>query len=159
MIYKNKIICIICIITLALSTSLFMIGCRSDRVNSNDNVLCSASSIAEFTVNSANLSFTIPANAAITKIYISIQQNDAINGGILDIKSPTEDIFLHRMSYDPGAAVGEFETTLVQPLCVGPEGATFTFIPTSNNVITNVQVITATVVYCPNYCTTNCKMN
>lgn len=137
------------------SISILLTGCNHAKeveVDLTEKVLCPASSVTDFVDNGFILSFDIPPNAGITKIYVSIGQDTPIDSAVLRITSSSETIFLHLISKDPTTEIGEFETTLVQPLCVSADGATATIITANNNVATVAKVIAATVVYCPDYC-------
>jgi hypothetical protein len=113
--------------------------------------LCPAQTRSQTLTASSLITFEIPPNAGITKIYASFVQSEdsPIEGGEIMILSPSALEFNHWFGKDPLAAVGSFETTLVQPLCIGEEGATL-FFSTIGQIEANV--LNVTVVYCPDYC-------
>lgn len=142
------IACIICIIILVICTALEGDGSDCSRC------LCPAQTIAETDAPGDFISFDIPPNAGITKIYASLVQNpdnpiEGVEIFILSPTSPTGIAYAHWFSKDPLARVGSFETTLVQPLCIGEEGATLLY-STLGQV--DATILHITVVYCPDYC-------
>lgn len=129
-----------------IATCAAMAGNGSDGCN-----LCPAQTISQTQAPGTSISFDIPPNAGITKIYASIVQRDdaPITGGEIMILSPSALEFDHWFGKDPMASVGSFETTLVQPMCIGEEGATLFF-----SAIGQIEaaVLNVTVVYCPDFC-------
>ena len=126
--------------------------CRiKGRCSDCNRCLCPAQSKAVTKAPEDFISFELPPNAGITKIYASLVQNPAapIDGVEILIIGPLELEFAHWFSKDPLARVGSFETTLVQPLCIGEEGATLLY-TTLNQV--DATILSITVVYCPDYC-------
>ena len=121
------------------------------RCSDCNRCLCPAQSKAVTKAPEDFISFELPPNAGITKIYVSLVQNPAapIDGVEILIIGPLELEFAHWFSKDPLARVGSFETTLVQPLCIGEEGATLLY-TTLNQV--DATILSITVVYCPDYC-------
>jgi len=103
---------------------------------------------------SSSVSVPILANSCITKIYASMPNAPTAAKYILiEVKQLVTDttIFCHAL---PNlASMGPvFDTTLVQPLCVGSTGATATVTALNeNNVVIN-EFLTLTVVYCPDCC-------
>jgi hypothetical protein len=103
---------------------------------------------------SSSVSVSIPANSCVTKIYSSMPNAPTAAKYILiEVKELVMDttIFCHAL---PNlASMGPvFDTTLVQPLCVGSTGATATVTALNeNNVVIN-EFLTLTVVYCPGCC-------
>ncbi|MHC1684025.1 MAG: hypothetical protein AB6733_13895 [Clostridiaceae bacterium] len=118
-------------------------------VDLKEKILCAAQSAATFVTNQNLVTLTIPANAGITKIYASITQTQAgpIDTGQVGITLGSNRIFLQQFSKDPETSTGQYETTLVQPLCVGP-GEALVYLST----VQTAFMLTLTVVYCPDYC-------
>ena len=102
---------------------------------------------------SSSVSVTIPANSCITKIYASMpnapQKAKYILIEIVDGSS--NKFFCHALPNQPGTGI-TFDTTLVQPLCVGTTDATATVTALDQNNKPVEEFLTLTVVYCPNCC-------
>lgn len=126
-------------------TNICKCNCGGDGATS---ALCIARSVCNS--GQASTSVQIPPNACITKILASIQQTAAASRFAAITITPNVDlaqnIFCHRFLEDSQQGA-EFDTTFVQPLCVGPAGATA--LVTAANSSANV---TLTVIYCPNCC-------
>lgn len=151
------ILCIICGLSLALLLVLASLGtaflCANEvTVDLEPKVLCETRSVVGSRANFFVARVDIPPNVAITKIYCSIKQNPEVPlyFGQIEISSPPSGlIFWHRFSKDPAASVGEFETTLLQPLRIGEGGATLSLLPFDRDVNVEADFMIITVVYCP----------
>lgn len=108
-------------------------------------------------VSSSSVSFTIPTNSCITKIYASMPNAPTSAKYILIeiIDGDLDRIFCHGVP-NTGNDDPEFDTTLVQPLCVrapisgGDATIKVTALNQSNSPI-NAE-LTLTVVFCPDCC-------
>lgn len=91
----------------------------------------------------------IPPNACITKIYSSFRPGgDNTFVEVLATPNGTNvpPIFFQTY-FETSPNHGIFETTLVQPLCVGPDGATVRADAENSTTIVSINVI-----YCPECC-------
>lgn len=117
----------------------------------NKQCLCVATSQCdELEGTETDLSLTLPANSCITKIYVSGSNGGNLDSILITVNNGTEDIFCQRF-YLQGAAgpQGEqFETTLVQPLCVGDTESTVA----AEFEGSDPSEGTLTVVYCTDCC-------
>lgn len=113
--------------------------------------LCIANSVCN-SVSAGTATVIIPANSCITKIYASMP-NASQNAKYIriEITSGATTIFCHALPNEPGRGV-QFDTTLVQPLCVGNTNATATVRAFDQNNNQLNEILTLTVVYCPNCC-------
>jgi hypothetical protein len=113
--------------------------------------LCITNSVCN-SVSTGSATVTIPANSCITKIYASMP-NAAQNAKYIriEVTSGSTTIFCHALPNQPGTGV-VFDTTLVQPLCVGAEDATATVTALNQNNNQLNEILTLTVVYCPDCC-------
>lgn len=121
-----------------------------------DKVLCGARSVTTTISSADELFLEIPPNVGITKIYGSVIMGaDTINNVLLLIEDleTNEIIFRQRFMVDELIGRREFETTLVQPLCIGPQGAELSLSSHNNQLSVEVLFLTSTVVFCPDYCT------
>lgn len=157
---KKYIYCICCICAAILLSGIIVAaaimcsGSGEGNVTPSDKILCAAKSVTDSNSDVTTLSVDIPPNAGITKIYASITQNAGtpIDGGsIVILEGPA--IFAFAFDKDPQATRGKYETTLVQPLCTGPEGAVILLSSSNSNVLVPAAGLVLTVVYCPDYCT------
>lgn len=92
----------------------------------------------------------IPPNACVTKIYATFRPGVEINtfADVLILPNAVNaPAIFFQTFFENNPGRGAFETTLVQPLCVGPDGAI-------GRVTAEVQttVVSITVIYCPNCC-------
>jgi len=121
-----------------------------------DKVLCGARSVSTTISGVDELTLDIPPNVGITKIYGSVIMDvDPLNNVLLLIEDLETNEIIFRQRYMVDELIGrrEFETTLVQPLCIGPQGAELSLSPLNNQVSVEVFFLTSTVVFCPDYCT------
>lgn len=92
----------------------------------------------------------IPPNACITKIYSSFRPGTGENTFVEVLATPNgtnvPSIFFQTY-FETSPNHGIFETTLVQPLCVGPDGATVRADAEISTTIVSINVI-----YCPECC-------
>lgn len=124
-------------------------------VGLKEKMFCAAKSVSGIQSGSFSMSVAVPSNAAITRIYATIRQrmNSPIDNGAIEIRE-TEGTTTFRVGFSksPFAPVGGYETSLLEPLCVGPEGATVHLFAARSNESVNADALTLTVVYCPDYC-------
>lgn len=137
-------------------------GCDCDCCKSGQ-ALCIANSVCttNIIVNqpppvqaaSSSVSVTIPANSCITKIYASMPNASTSAKYILiEVEDGgSNKIFCHALP-NLASAGPVFDTTLVQPLCVGNTDATATVTALNQNNAPLNEFLTLTVVYCPNCC-------
>lgn len=138
---------ILCLCIIPLVFGIVLTGCSDKKevtVDLKEKILCEAESVDGEIANSSFLTASIPPNAGITKIYVGVQQKPStpIDGAFISIGP----IFTHLFSKDPGDSIGSFESTLVQPLCVGPVGADIQITTLQEDSVTNSNLITVTVV-------------
>lgn len=113
--------------------------------------LCIANSVCN-SVSTGSATVTIPANSCITKIYASMPNVPKDAKYIrIEVTAGLTTIFCHALTNDPTPGV-QFDTTLVQPLCVGNTSATATVTALDENNKPLDEILTLTVVYCPNCC-------
>lgn len=126
-----------------------------DRAACVVNPLCTAVSKTESEPNSAVVTLSLPGGARITKIYASLIQNTKcpVNNGNIAILTPEQTpSFSHAFVIDPCAVGGSYETTLVQPLCVGAEGGNVVFSVARGLDLAKAEYLQVTAVYCPGDC-------
>lgn len=116
--------------------------------------LCTTVSVVDINDNAASVDVVVPANSMITQIYASLQQDDLnpIDGGEIIIREPGplgDTIFAHRFGKDPNIGSSGYETTLVQPLNVGPVDVEAKLTTTFGAGIQAAESLEITVVYCP----------
>ena len=70
---------------------------------------------------------------------------------IIEVTTVSTTIFCHALPNEPSQEC-RFDTTLVQPLCVGSTNATATVTALNQNNQHLDEILTLTVVYCPNCC-------
>lgn len=110
--------------------------------------LCNA--VSQCDTGETTATVIVPAGSCITKIYASYQtQNASDSAGLVTISNEGGTYFCQRFESKPSSKFGIFETTFVQPLCVGDEDATVTVTGPDNT-----QSVTLTVVYCTDCCGT-----
>lgn len=114
--------------------------------------LCITNSVCD-TGTEGTATVTVPGNSCITKIYASFIKNP---GGGSDPKylfvsfDSGESSFCHFIGEGPQPNSGSLDTTLVQPLCVGPENVMVTAqAQAQGGVNTTAANVALTVVYCP----------
>lgn len=148
---KSYSINVLIILAVAVLLACIMIVVCTSLAGGNECVgLCPAQSISQSLGSGDLIEFNIPPNAGITKIYASFLQpeTDIIFGGHIMILSSVLE-YDHFFSKSPLEQIGSFDTTFVQPLCIGEEGATLFFTP-----VPRVDAsLSITVVYCPDFCT------
>lgn len=139
--------------------SLVIVGLSFTACNKKEEkVLCGAESVVGSDSDSQIATVDVPANAGITKIYVSMTQKagagDSIDGGTIVITNiaQTTTSFLYSFSKDPNQRTGNYETTFIQPLCVGPDGASVSINALQGTFGQIADRIQVTVVYCPDYC-------
>lgn len=165
--------CFLYVVTIFILITLiviaFLVGvaaCNNNNNNNNNNnytvelnpkVLCPAQSVADSDALANSLTVDIPPGAAITKIYASMKQStDApINNAFISINDnvTNDELFTIAINKNPNDVVGLFETTLVQPFCIGENGAKITILPLNLNTSVVAESLDITVIYCPDYCT------
>lgn len=123
-------------------------------VDLKEKVLCpaKAESITVFEDQEAILE--LPDNIAITKIYASIRDFNAMlpaNNANLTVSDSTGIPVNVNFKVDPADVATLYETTLVQPLCVERD-VKVEVSTLSDNVFVEVQALRLTVVYCTDYC-------
>lgn len=145
---ENFCFCFIAIfLTLALIASI-VFGFQFKNKCEDSKVLCPAISSVEVESNDTSLILQIPPNAAITKIYASVTDHEGEKRrGNIQINTASGRVFTQSFVVDPANIVSTYETTLVQPLCVGEEEATALL---SASAV--AEILEFTIVYCPNYC-------
>lgn len=164
--HTKKCNCIIAaaivIVGLILASALWFLAAKVITVNLvaeeiavdlKEKVLCPAKSMASNNNSLSQLTLNIPPNVAITKIYASVRQsagNPIDNANLFIQESGT--IFFVAINKDPNASVGYYETTFVQPLCIGSDGAILVIESLTGNSPVNAQALRLTVVYCSDYC-------
>lgn len=112
--------------------------------------LCIASSVCS-SVSTGSATVTIPANSCITKIYASMP-NASNNAKYIRVQiTGATSIFCYALPSVPSSGV-TFDTNLIQPLCVGNIAATGTVTAFNETNGTLNEILTLTVVYCPNCC-------
>lgn len=91
----------------------------------------------------------IPANSCITKIYASFIDNIGSNryAQVTILDNALINVLFNQRFVESSSSLGEFDTTLVQPLCVGPTQAIGRVIPESQTA-----AVTMTVIYCQDCC-------
>lgn len=138
-----------------VAAAIIHAGSGEKSIMLNEKILCAAQSVTDSKPDVTTLSVDIPPNVGITKIYASITQNPGmpIDGGSIVILEGTA-TFAFAFDKDPQATRGKYETTLVQPLCIGPEGAVILLSSSNSGVLVPAAALVLTVVYCPDYCTT-----
>lgn len=103
------------------------------------------------------VSLSVPANSAITKIVVTMIQDNItpIAAGYIEVFQPAPtQTFETYFPKAPGDAFISYELNFASPLCVGEDGATVFLIPLGGNL----QQVTASrlilnVLYCPDACT------
>ena len=146
-----------CYISLLLSVLALVLGviCICVRTGTEaEEVLCTTLFVTYFNEYSAIVTELVPANSKITKIYASMQQDDLlpIDGGRIEISNQGglgDTIFAHSFGKDPNIGSGGYETTLVQPLYVGPEDVEVRFVTFIGEAAQAAKLLEITVVYCP----------
>jgi|GEM_PF-763646 len=137
----------------ALASKEWKVDCNCKCQCGRRQCLCVANSVCE-SDDDGVATVTVPANSCITKIYASfVQEMGEAKFALIEGISEETIFFCHRFVEDSNFG-GEFDTTLVQPLCVGDEDVTFTvtaFAP--NGDIQDNALVTLTVVYCEDCCT------
>lgn len=127
-------------------------------VDLQPRVFCASETRADIDGDTEQLSIDIPPNAAITKIYASVRRqpsDTALNNVTIAInENVTLDLlFITNFNVDEDDMIGSYESTLLHPLCVGPNGATIRVTSLDDNYFLTISDrIAATVVYCPDYC-------
>lgn len=142
---------------------LILTGCKLDcmktRVKLEDKVLCAATGATKTSSpGDSVMSLALPSNAAITKLFVSIWQEPGmpIDSGNLTILGEPGTIFELDFSKDPDVKVGNYETTFIQPLCIGEEElATAILTAYSGQSLGAPLKMIITVIYCPDYCLEN----
>lgn len=122
-----------------------------DNGNQKKACLCVATSAcAVASKGDTEISVTLPANSCITKIYTSGKNGIQFDSILVTVNNGTGDIFCYRFYLRESLGLQEdnFETTLVQPLCVGSEEATVT----AKFEGGCIDEGTLTVVYCEECC-------
>lgn len=117
--------------------------------------LCPAVSDTAKMEDASCVTLTLPGGVGITKIYACVLQDPCkpIDSGHISIGASEDDCyFAHCFPKDPCASEGNFETTLVHPLIVGPEGGVVVFTVANGLCPTSAKVLEVTVVYCPVPC-------
>lgn len=121
-------------------------NCDGGGGGNETTALCIASSVADEGIGSAVV--IIPANSCITKIYASFRDNIGINRfAQVTVLDNAANVFFNQRFVEDFSNSGEFDTTLVQPLCVGTTQATGRVISESQTAM-----VTITVVYCLGCC-------
>lgn len=154
--YMVTVFILITLIVIAILVGVAFFN-NNQTVELNPKVLCPAQSVADADALANSLTVDIPPGAAITKIYASMKQSsDAlINNAFISINDnvTNDELFTIAINKDPNDVVGLFETTLVQPLCIGVNGARITILPLNLNTSVVAESLDITVIYCPDYCT------
>lgn len=165
--YTKKCNCIIAaaivIVGLILASALWFLAAKVITVNLvaeeiavdlKEKILCPAKSMASNNNSLSQLTLNIPPNVAITKIYASVRQSagNPIDNANLFMQDSSGTIFFIAISKDPNASVGYYETTFIQPLCIGPDGAILIIDSLTGSSFVNAQALRLTVVYCSDYC-------
>ena len=123
----------------------------------NQNSGYSTQSVTGTDIFSNGLTVNIPPDSAITKTYASMKQSsDApIYNAFIGINDnvTNEDLFIISINIDPNDVVGLFETSLIQPFCIGANGASITILPLNLNTPVVAASLDITVIYCLDYCT------
>lgn len=145
----KKILCILLLVTLIF----LMVSCCCG----SEKVLCAAEIVENHvSFSDDNVIVDLPPNAAITKIYAYIIESnmEPFNRGEIAISSDgfVTFEFLFYFDKDITTSSASYETTFVQPVLVGPEGAQvkLTAIGNSGGAIAGLIL---NVAYCPDYCT------
>jgi hypothetical protein len=132
----------------------FGCGCDCD-CGKCGQALCIANSVCDSNINevaSSSVSVPIPANSCITKIYASLPNApSSVKYILIEVTVGPNNIFCHALP-NLGSEDPVFDTTLVQPLCVGNTGATAKVTALDNGDDPQNANLTLTVVYCPNCC-------
>lgn len=102
--------------------------------------------------STSSVSVIIPGGSCITKIYAAMP-NASVDAKYILIEATvgSTNLFCHALGANPSTGV-EFDTTFVQPLCVGSSDATVKVTALDQNNTPNNEFLTLTVVYCPNCC-------
>lgn len=138
-------------------------GCHYDgmktKVKLEEKILCAATGVTKTSApGDSVMSLDIPSNAAITKLYVSIWQEPGmpIDSANLTIIGEPGTIFNLDFSKDPNEKVGNYETTFIQPLCIGEEEfAVAVLAAYSGQSLGAPHKMQITVIYCPDYCLEN----
>jgi hypothetical protein len=138
----------------------FGCGCDCDCCKGGQT-LCITNSVCDSNIiinqkdpSSVTVSVPIPANSCITKIYASMPNAPTAAKYILiEVTQLVTSITIFCHASPNLASMGPvFDTTLVQPLCVGSTDATATVTSLDQNTKPIEEFLTLTVVYCPNCC-------
>lgn len=157
---KNLLCIITCLLFIFLVAFIGMCLIQTNQssvtVDLQPKVFCAALSLVKSEPLKSELTLEIPPNIGITKIYVSIKQNpdESINNAFFAIvdNETNEDIFTIFINQNPSDIVGQYETTLLHPLCVGPNGAELILRSLNGNIPRVVASLDVTVIYCPDYC-------
>ena len=124
--------------------------CCNKVKNANHACLCKAESIYSIIAQEGRASVTLPPNCCITKIYTA-GDADSLSSIQITVDNGSY-IFCQRVCAEKDSEgrgkEGQFETTLVQPLHVGENGATV--IADFADAFADAGFLT--VVYCKNCC-------
>ncbi|NLN63909.1 MAG: hypothetical protein GX144_00580 [Clostridiaceae bacterium] len=156
--------CLIISLLVAILTGVIILAaviscktCDDLTVNLEPKVFCASETEADFDIDTDQFIVAIPPNAAITKIYVSVRRPPAdmtINNATILISEnvTVNTLFVLNFNIDENDMVGSYETTLLHPLCIGPNGANIRVISLSDNTPVISDFIAITVVYCADYC-------
>lgn len=125
-------------------------NCNCNGGGGTASALCIATGAVDVQTGGSAL-VNIPPNACITKIYASFRPGVDINtfADVLILPNgPDATSILFQTFFESSPNHGSFETTLVQPLCVGPEGA----VARVDGEI-STTIVSITVIYCLECCT------
>jgi hypothetical protein len=163
--YPKCIPCLIISLLVAVLIGIIILAgviggktCDSLTVSLDPKVFCASETVADIDSDTDQLSIDIPPNAAITKIYVSVRRqpsDTALNNVTIAInENVTLDLlFITHFNVDEDDMIGSYESTLLHPLCVGPNGATIRVTSLDDNYfVTASDRIAITIVYCPDYC-------
>ncbi len=120
--------------------------------NTKQPCLCIARSVAsEEIVDGGSVQVMVPANSCITKIYASGEAlgDTRLLHILIEGFTIGETYFIHRSPARPEGDFAVFETTLVQPLCVGEVDS---LVRARFVRLGELFSGTLTVVYCENCC-------
>lgn len=163
--YPKCIQCLIISLLVAVLTGIIILAGVIGSITGGDltvdlqpRVFCASETVADIDSDTDQLSIDIPPNAAITKIYVSVRRqpsDTALNNVTIAInENVTLDLlFISHFNVDEDDMIGSYESTLLHPLCVGPNGATIRVTSLDDNYFVTISNrISITVVYCPDYC-------
>lgn len=163
--YPKCIPCLIISLLVAILIGVFILAgviggktCDSFTVSLDPKVFCASEAEADFENNTESFGIDIPPNAAITKIYVSVRRQPSdttlSSATITIIENVTFNLlFISHFNIDENDMVWSYESALLHPLCVGPDGAVIRVTSVDDNYFLTISDrIAITVVYCPDYC-------